>query len=53
MRQQAETITEYREELARLESHILVDVDCEHVGDGPNVQVGGRCVGRRSRLPHP
>ena len=28
VRQQAETITEYREELARLESHILVDVDC-------------------------
>ena len=27
VRQQAETITEYREELARLESHILVDVD--------------------------
>ena len=27
VRQQAETITEYREELARLESHIFVDVD--------------------------
>ena len=25
----------------------------EHVGDGPSVQVGGGCVGRRSRLPDP